>query len=485
MLTPQDRPKATDEQVAILDAVRKKEGNLLINALAGSGKTNTIERIVEELPPNEQPLYVAFNKAIVEEAQEKLPTYVEIRTLNSIGHRAWAQSLGTTKVYIDTKNPKMPGIVKEIINGFKSKDDREEAWENYYDVIQAINMSKHLGYIPDRTLKCDRRLCERDAVAARIDSQLSEFSWEIIDNALRTSIKVAYGGLIDFDDQVYMSALFGGTFQRYSRVLVDEDQDLSPVNFEMLKRVVEDWVAGVGDRWQSIYAFRGAETNGVDKLKSIFNMQEMPLSVSFRCPENVVKAVHWHVPHMKWFKTGGDFRVLPSLDSSHIQDGSAIVCRNNAPLFSAAFALLSNKRSVSVAGSDIGPKVIKLLQKIGRDDDDSETLIAKIDEWREEKLRTANNIASINDTAECLKIFATWGKNLWQAIQYANHILKQQGSILLTTGHKSKGREWDTVYHLDPFLCRDDDQDRNLKYVITTRAKQTLYEIDGANIQWL
>jgi superfamily I DNA/RNA helicase len=484
MLNNLEKPKPTDEQVAILDAIRTRQGNILVNALAGSGKTSTIEMIVEELPPNEQPLYVAFNKAIVEEAQEKLPSYVEIRTLNSLGHRAWAQTCGN-KVYVDTKNPKMPGIVREMLNAIKNKDDRQEAWDNYYDIIQAIGMSKHLGYIPDNTANCDRRLCERGMVQQRLDSNLSDYCWEIVDNALRTSIKLAYGGFIDFDDQVYMSAMFGGTFQRYSNVLVDEDQDLSPVNFKMLEKLVEGRVVGVGDRWQSIYAFRGAETHGVDKLKAMFEMVEMPLSISFRCPENVVKAVHWHVPHMKWLKPGGQHAILPSLDTSQIQDNSAIICRNNAPLFSAAFALLSTKRSVSVAGSDIGPRVIKLLQKIGRDGDDSDTLIQRIEEWREDKLRFANNIASINDTAECLKIFATWGADLWQAIKYAEHILKQQGSIMLTTGHKAKGKEWDTVYHLDPFLCRDDEQDRNLKYVITTRAKQTLYEIDGANIQWL
>jgi hypothetical protein len=483
MLTS-DKPKPTDEQLAGLDAVTGTGDNLLFNALAGTGKTSMIEMIVEVLPPNEQPLYVAFNKAIVDEAKDKLPTYCEIRTLNSLGHRAWGQAIGK-KVFIDTKNPKTPGIVREICNGFKSKDDRDEAWDNYYDIIQAIGMSKHLGYIPERSYPDAKRLCDRNVVQTRIESKLSDFCWEIIDSAILTSIKLAYGGFIDFDDQVYMSALFGGSFQGYPIVLVDEDQDLSPVNFEMLRKLVQDRLVGVGDRWQSIYAFRGAETHGVDKLKSMFNMKEMPLSISFRCPENVVKAVHWHVPHMKWFKGGGYYKVLTELDASKIAEGAAIICRNNAPLFAAAFHLLSAKRSVSVVGSDVGPKIIKLLKKIGKDDDKSDALIEKIEEWRLEKLRFANNVATINDTAECMKIFATWGKTLWHAIKYADYILHQQGSITLTTGHKSKGREWDTVYHLDPFLCREDDQDRNLKYVITTRARFECYEIESRNIQWL
>jgi superfamily I DNA/RNA helicase len=60
----------------------------------------------------------------------------------------------------------------------------------------------------------------------------------------------------------------------------------------------------------------------------------------------------------------------------------------------------------------------------------------------------------------------------------------QQGAIKLLTGHKAKGGEWPIVYHLDPWLCRDDEQDLNLRYVITTRSQQELYEIDSRGIKW-
>jgi len=188
---------------------------------------------------------------------------------------------------------------------------------------------------------------------------------------------------------------------------------------------------------------------------------------------------------MKWFKDGGTYASLQELEPGSIPDGAAIICRNNAPLFRAAFALLHQRRSVRVAGSDIGPKIISLLQKIGSDADTRDDLLIKIDAWRDEKLETANNTATILDTAECLKLFASWGATLSQAIGYARHLFAQQGSIELTTGHKAKGKEWDTVYHLDKWLLRDDDQDANLKYVITTRAHETLYEINTKDISWL
>jgi ATP-dependent exoDNAse (exonuclease V) beta subunit len=82
-----------------------------------------------------------------------------------------------------------------------------------------------------------------------------------------------------------------------------------------------------------------------------------------------------------------------------------------------------------------------------------------------------------------MKVFAGFGKTLGLAIDHAEHLFAQRGTITLTTGHKAKGLEFDVVYHLDPWLCRDDDQDLNLKYVITTRARRELYEIDSVRIK--
>lgn len=108
----------------------------------------------------------------------------------------------------------------------------------------------------------------------------------------------------------------------------------------------------------------------------------------------------------------------------------------------------------------------------------------KIQAWRDEQLQKTNSPQTIEDTVECLRIFASWGSSLQRAISYAQHIFAQQGEIKLITGHKSKGREWDRVYHLDKHLLSKDEQDLNLKYVITTRAKQELFEIKTEDLQW-
>jgi DNA helicase II / ATP-dependent DNA helicase PcrA len=477
MLNSPEKPKPTDEQIDICNFIRSEKDNLQVNALAGGGKTSTVEMMMENtsIPT----LYLAFNKSVVEEARERLPSGIEIRTFNSMGHQCWRKCNGKADVNLK----KTSELLKERLRVLKGSD-KTEASDAYWDISGAIHMAKHLGYVPEGKFPTAGRLCTQADLCKRIENRLSPLCIEIVDDVLIASIKAACAGAIDLDDQVYMPAVFGGSYPRFPLVYVDESQDLSPVNLALLNKLGRDRVCSVGDRWQAIYAFRGAETDGMSKIKSKFSMHEMPLSFSFRCPEAIVRAVHWHVPHMRWVKSGGIYEELQVLHPADIPEGSAIVCRNNAPLFRAAFALLSKQRSVQVAGSDIGPKIIRLLGKVGTSGDSSEDLMFKIDSWRDHQLQTTNSPQTVHDQAECMKVFASWGNTFDQAVGYAKHIFTQQGTIQLITGHRAKGQEWDTVYHLDKHLLSKDEQDLNLKYVITTRAKQELFEISSKELQW-
>jgi len=271
--------------------------------------------------------------------------------------------------------------------------------------------------------------------------------------------------------------------------MADEVQDFSPINHLLCERITAPRLGlpqgsrfmAVGDPWQSIYAFRGAYVGGMAILQERKKMTPAYLSVSFRCPEQVVRHVHWHVPKLRWSKPGGHVERLNELEISEIPDDAAIICRNNAPLLRLAFRLLARKRSVSLAGSEVGPRVIAIMEKLGAELTSKEDLQYLIEEWRNEKLEKGSTTA--DDIADCMRIFSDYGKTLGQAVDYAKHLFAQQGAITLITGHKAKGLEWDTVYHLDPWIIKSGDQEDNLRYVISTRAKQTLFEVDSKEIR--
>ena len=122
------------------------------------------------------------------------------------------------------------------------------------------------------------------------------------------------------------------------------------------------------------------------------------------------------------------------------------------------------------------------MNKLGPQEMTREQVLEAIEYWLGEKLAVQSTTA--NDTADCMRVFACFGRTLSEATGYAEFLFQQRGAITLTTGHKAKGLEWEKVYHLDPFLIRADkeEQEKNLKYVITTRSKDRLHEIESKDI---
>lgn len=470
--------RRTAEQERIISAAVDTKENLILNALAGCGKTSTLEMIERALPRGPI-LYLVFNKKNADEATERMFSTTTVRTFNSLGHRIWAGACAK-RLRLDAK--KTHTILREMIDEVKDKGTKNEIWASYWAVIQGVALAKALGYVPEGKYPNAKRLIEQGAFHSALEEKPDDLTSDLIDAVLVRSIKQSYDGCIDYNDQIYMPALFGGTFPNFPLSLVDEAQDLSPVNHAMLHKLVKNRIIAVGDPWQSIYGFRGAKRGGMSEIQSYFQMTPLDLSTSFRCPQAVVEAARWRVPNFNWIKPGGHVETLTRLDPDDIHENSAIICRNNAPLFRTGLQLLGHGRSVSIAGSDIGPKLVGLMRKLGDDDTGKASVLSAIDDWLAERLSRESTTAQ--DLADCMRVFANAGESLGQAIAYAEHLFKQTGTIQLLTGHKAKGLEFETVYFLDPFLCREEEQDQNLRYVIQTRSMNNLFEIDSRNIEW-
>lgn len=469
----------TDEQLYIHDLIRA-DGNIMCDALAGTGKTSTIKQ-VEAIYRKQPLLYLVFNKRNQEEAEATFTPLTVTKTLNGLGHQAWMKARGNKRLVL--AKTKSQDILREIISQIPRKD-AQPFWDVFWDVVNGVALAKAMGYVPDGKFETMVRLCDRRTFHEGLEEEPDDLVADLIDTVLSRSIVQAYDGLIDFNDQVYMSALAGGIFPSFPEVAVDEMQDHNAVGHYLIQRVVKkSRFFGVGDPHQNIYGFRGAHASGMAHMAKTLNTAPCALTVSFRCPSEIVNHVRWHVPQFSAFKTGGSVEVLDKgLDVADIPDEATILCRNNAPLFRTALHLLSAKRSVSVAGSDIGPRLVAQLKKLGDNDMSRESLISAIEDWRAEKLARESKTA--NDMADCMRVFAGFATTLGGAVSYAEHLFRQAGTIRLMTGHKAKGLEFDTVYHLDPWLCRDTAQDKNLRYVISTRSRDVLREVNSLDIRW-
>ena len=469
----------TQEQHEILGQVAKTNSNLMVNALAGTGKTSTL-KLIEAASPVKPILFLAFGKKNAEDGRKTMASTTKVSTFNSLGHGIWSQAVGKG---FKPDVRKTGDIYRQLIADAKPTE-KAKLWGVYWPVVEAVGYAKSRGYIPTSHIMHTKRLCAWEDLIPYFDEEPDDFVHQQVDHVLNLSIAAAYKGYCDFDDQIYMPALFSGTFPKFPLVMVDEYQDLNPCNHAMITKLTKSSrLSGVGDPHQSIYAFRGAQASGMSDAVRAYSMTECDLTVSFRCPEAIVRSVQWHVPKFRWAKSGGSVTELDRLDVTNLPTEATFICRNNAPLFSLAMRCLSAGIGVNVSGSDIGPKLVRQMKKLGKEDTPRTALKAAIAEWRAAKEDRGSRTAA--DTAACMQVFADHGANLGQAIAYAEHLFKQDsGQFYFSTGHKAKGLEYPTVVHLDPWLLsQSDPQDRNLAYVISTRSSDQLYTVNSNDVK--
>lgn len=483
----------TEEQVLILNEVKSSKRNLLIQALAGAAKTSTLVRIAETVR-GIPILSIAFNKRIADEMAERLPSHCSARTLNSIGHRAWAEYTGK-RLSVDSNK------IGDILRGIATTPtEKEIISEIFPDICRLASRAKLAGYIPEGKYAEGIRLCDKETLFELFaDDEYPEEAWAYLDEIIFESIRQAFEGRIDYDDQLYMPTLFRASFPRFPLTLVDEAQDLSPLNHYMIERLVDKRrLIAVGDQFQSIYAFRGALSDSMNMLRTRFDMKELNLTVSFRCPKRIVERARSRASLMKYAPTAIDGEIL---DLAHdevlwspklLPQGAAVICRNNAPLFSLGLKLIAAGIPVTVRGMEISKRLIKILREFGDTSMPQEELLGHLNNWRRAKLAEGKlKAGTVEDRYECLCVFARATATLGQAIAHAERLFASTGKIELLSGHKSKGLEWDEVFHLDPWRIPSKyakeaggealSQELNLEYVITTRAKRklVLINIDG------
>lgn len=474
----------TAEQQVIIDAARHTTDNLLVNALAGTAKSTTIEMLcnrVTGIPI----LYLVFNKRNSDEAKKRMPGHVEVKTFNAIGHQVWSGVVGK-RLSIDSG--KMYQILKGVIDDLP-RAQQSTARGEMAEILRWLRFCKRDGYVPRRWAGIGHPIHDDlDEWLATYDDEPEEHIRGLIRDCLDRSIEAAYAGGIDFDDQIYCPVIFGGTWPKFPLVCIDEAQDLSPLNHKMIEKLVHKRLIAVGDPWQSIYAFRGAVSNGMRALRDRWDMKEYTLSVTFRVPKKGVERAQARVPHFRAFDSlpDGHIEELKFWNADCIPDGAAIICRNNAPLFSCALKLLKNGRAIKLVGMDIGAGLIRILKKLGPLDMNDIQVRAAIDEWMRKELKRAKREETVYEKAECLRVLTEDHKTLNSAIFSAEALFKREGPIQLLSGHKAKGLEWDIVYHLDPWripskfakVREELEQEMNVKYVIETRFKREMYLVD-------
>lgn len=476
--------KASSEQLAIFQACRESADNLLVNAVAGSGKTWTICEATKWAMGSS--LFLAFNKAIAEELRTRIGGTADVKTLNGLGFGVFRRYRPSAE--LDDRK------VLKILQSIMPEDQFNEFG---YRLKRAVSLAKSNAFGIDRGILAED-------FSSLIQSYDLEVPFEQLEEFSHIALKAFEISLtdtttLDFDDQIYVPLQQGWNYKYWSNVFVDEDQDLNPIQHLALQRLRNAGarIIGVGDRWQAIYGFRGALTNSVDLLKEKFKMLELPLSTSYRCSQSVVNEAQYYCPLIQarsGAPSGGVHRRAelqdPVTDRWYDSDPESwsedhlVLSRNNAPLFRAVLRYVRSKRPCRVLTNAI-ESLISFIHKI--DATTSLEFLAKLDLWyrreREaaEKLGFKGKIAALQDKYETLQLLAKSFSTPREIIQMLDHLSNGRTGTTFSTIHRAKGLEAPHVYLLRPDLCPSPfattpdakQQELNLLYVAITRAQLT------------
>lgn len=467
----------SDQQTSIFKA--DSEGlSLSINAKAGTGKTTTIAQTAKlrNLPG----VYIVFNKRNAEEAKGKMPENVPPSTINSIGHRS---CMKVSKVKLDAN--KMFTIAKRACGE---------------DVLlgECLNLAKAAkiaGLVPRDAPGGVSLLPDSpegwEELTARYDLADDEASIATARTILYESISQAKKGLIDFSDQIYMPACFSYPVSPHQRVLIDEAQDLNPLQHKLISRLKakDGQLIIVGDPNQSMYGFNGAVEDSMARLEEQYNLTRLPLNISYRCPKAVIAEAQNYVPEIQSHPDApeGQVQHWSKWGASQINSGEwAIICRNNAPLMQLAYRLLKENIPVAVLGRDIGKGLQRIINQVvpKHESFPIEPFMARLTNWFDNEVaRHPRKEAILRDKVDSILALAQGCHSTSELSERIAKIFSRESApIILSTIHKAKGMEWNNVIFLDSFRIPSPyakqqwelDQEQNIAYVAVTRAKQNL-----------
>jgi DNA helicase-2/ATP-dependent DNA helicase PcrA len=493
-------------QQAIFSHIENLEaGNLIVEAVAGSGKSTTIVEACKRIPQGKTCILLAFNKNIATELQQR---GVNAKTFHSLCFGPVMRHRKTNNV----ETNKLRTLCKENMSSNDS-------------FIYSAFCAKMVGFARNAGIGClvadteqvwqelaDHHDMEMENERGSLAKGL-EYSRQLLDWSNDSYF-------VDFDDMLYFAVKDGLVLPKYDYIFVDESQDTNPIQRAIVRKICHEnsRVVFVGDPAQAIYGFRGADSESMAMLAEEFECEHLPLTISYRCANNVVKVAQRYINHIEAAPDAPDGNIVRLETREHLaniiaktstgQGGEEVytfgerdlvVCRTTKPLVELAFRLVRNNVPVRIMGRDIGNGLKTLIGKMRATDLDD--LAVKIETWatREINKAIAKQLDAKADQAQdkcdaiiCLIDGLHEGNRTIDALLQGIDYLFDENKLALTlcTIHKAKGLEAERVWWLNSSACParwakqewQKKQELNLCYVAVTRAKTTLLFIeDGSN----
>jgi DNA helicase-2/ATP-dependent DNA helicase PcrA len=280
------------------EAVQTMSGPVLILAGAGSGKTKTlthrIAALIESGVLPSEILALTFTNKAAREMRERLARILGRE--NSFSFMPWmgtfhsicvkmlrieAENVGLDKSFVIYDTDDRLALIKRAMKELQINDKNLKPRA----VEAAISKAKNEGQEPDEMLA--NAYYPNQQNIARVYERYEEMRKKAV--------------AVDFDDLLlYVARLLRQRKDvrekwrnRFKHILIDEYQDTNHIQYEIVKLLVNDEmnICCVGDDWQSIYSWRGADfTNILNFERDFPGAKVIKLEQNYRSTQNILDA---------------------------------------------------------------------------------------------------------------------------------------------------------------------------------------------------
>lgn len=283
-------------------AVITTEGPLLILAGAGSGKTKTITHRIAYILENNlaQPheiLAVSFTNKAAGEMRERVASLLGLPSYD----RSFMPYMGTFHgicVRILRQDGEHIGIPRNFV--IFDESDRVALIKQLSKQLQ-IDEKKYPPRVVGSVISSAKNELvshqEYESIASNPLQKIASSIFPLYENALKQH------NALDFDDLIGRTvSLMANAEQinnkwrnQFKYILIDEYQDTNSAQYKLIKQLVNSSqnLCVVGDDWQSIYSWRGAD------FKNILNFERdypkatiIRLEQNYRSTKNILDAAH-------------------------------------------------------------------------------------------------------------------------------------------------------------------------------------------------
>jgi len=467
----QEQQNIIDGTMDMVSGVGHVDGALKALAGAGSGKTTTListARAVRDKYPNAKILYLAYNREIMLEASAKFGELADSCTMHSMAIRE-------VKLSATGRKPGNVhgGQLREILGNHCSDYDISLVTAGLRNFCTSADNWPDARHIPERhagkVVSKDRR--------EKLVGLLEQLLLELFPENKSSKYPCPHDLYLKYWQMTGSPGL-----DRYDLVMLDEAQDANPVILGSLEGAGRSIY--VGDSHQAIYQWR----NAVDALKQVGGTS-FPMTQSFRFGPVVAEVAneilsYKHDKPVHQIK--GFDRLTTHLGIVNRNEQHARIYRTNRTLIQEALVLHDRAIPFAIAGNnDDLSSMLESLHALKRGDIRAvrHPTVRWLKTW-DRAQEEAEKGGDSKDVAQAIKIVEEFDGRVDEIIGILqNNKDEKRARVIMTTAHRSKGREWANVViapDFDKVLERARemrhmwDPEMNLMYVAATRAMSCL-----------